>query len=599
MDDGDATVREKSFEAFGVLIGVVSERALQGYIAKLDKIKEKRVREFIPEGPVGIAGPVAGAPAAVAPAPIDAAALADIASSINSDKPAAKKKAAAAATAAPKKAGSTIAKPSGAAAKSSPTRKSAAAREDDNDNGTSVDASGRMDISSKITPKLLQTLDDSDWKKRHEALTQVEQILIDANKKIQPKIGNLFVALKSRLTDSNKNLVQVTLNLLGDFASAIGSAVEPHMKMIVPNIFVNFTDGKQNVWMALASIRRFPITQFNVIFLFEQIRDAAALCLDKWVAEVTMDPFVAYLHNAINQPSGRKELLTWMGKHFANISKKVDLKPLIKDVLLCIDDKSKEVRSLAEPLLAEIARRGNSKTIEDQISKLKPATAAPIRALLANLKATTPTKSTAAVRDRAPSTTTRLSDVSKLSPTESDGTSPAASPRSRSDSISETPPASMGPIRRNTGKAVREKSSAVPSIWFFDSVAPQLVEALENQARECFSEELLTKLFGSGVGEYFEGLTELESHIEFSQDAVIDSLDVLLKWSSIRLFESNIPLQRKVISLVSNLLGFLEIWKHTLSDYEAQSFVLVFIERMVRLRFLLSEVFRIFTNFHL
>jgi cytoskeleton-associated protein 5 len=272
MDDGDATVREKSFEAFGVLIGVVSERVVQGFIAKLDKIKEKRVREFIPEGPVGVAGPTGGAaaPAVAAPAPLDAAALADIANSLNSEKggsAAAKKKsaappAAAAAAAAPKKApSSAIGKPptatsSSAAAKASParTKQPATGRGEDGDGSdssssgsASVDASGRMDISGKITPKLLQTLDDSDWKKRHEALTQVEQILLEANKKIQPKIGNLFVALKSRLNDSNKNLVQVTLNLLGDFAAAIGPSVEPHMKMIVPSIFVNFTDGKQNV----------------------------------------------------------------------------------------------------------------------------------------------------------------------------------------------------------------------------------------------------------------------------------------------------------------------------------------------------------------
>jgi cytoskeleton-associated protein 5 len=254
-----------------------------------------------------------------------------------------------------------------------------------------------------------------------------------------------------------------------------------------------------------------------------------------------MDPFVAYLHNAINQPSGRKELLQWMNKHFSTISKKTDLKPLIKDVLSCIDDKSKEVRALAEPLLAEIARRGNVKAVEEQISKLKPATAAPLRALLQTITTApapsasgvkTPSK-VAGARDRAPTTTNMR--LSELPPTSGKSDNEGASPRSMSPhshpdadsassdaTVESLPVTSLGPILRNTGKQVREKSASVPAVWLFDTVTPQLVSTLRAQATECVSENLLEKMFGATAGDYYAAATEVDGSLESCKDAVLD-----------------------------------------------------------------------------
>jgi hypothetical protein len=43
LEDGDPEVRDACFESFGTLITLVGERAVQGYLAKLDKVKEKKV----------------------------------------------------------------------------------------------------------------------------------------------------------------------------------------------------------------------------------------------------------------------------------------------------------------------------------------------------------------------------------------------------------------------------------------------------------------------------------------------------------------------------------------------------------------------------
>lgn len=60
--------------------------------------------------------------------------------------------------------------------------------------------------SDKITSELISKIGDKNWKIRKEGLDEVTSIINEA-KFIQPNIGELAPALKSRLNDSNKILV--------------------------------------------------------------------------------------------------------------------------------------------------------------------------------------------------------------------------------------------------------------------------------------------------------------------------------------------------------------------------------------------------------
>lgn len=60
--------------------------------------------------------------------------------------------------------------------------------------------------SDKITAELVAKIGDKNWKIRKEGLDEVASIINEA-KFIQPNIGELPAALKSRLNDSNKILV--------------------------------------------------------------------------------------------------------------------------------------------------------------------------------------------------------------------------------------------------------------------------------------------------------------------------------------------------------------------------------------------------------
>lgn len=82
LDDSNADVREQAAKAFGALCGVIGERALQPYLAKLDEVRVKKVKEFYPGASSASTAPAASAPTATA------ARTSPVASSVSSSKPA-------------------------------------------------------------------------------------------------------------------------------------------------------------------------------------------------------------------------------------------------------------------------------------------------------------------------------------------------------------------------------------------------------------------------------------------------------------------------------------------------------------------------------
>jgi hypothetical protein len=56
-------------------------------------------------------------------------------------------------------------------------------------------------------------------------------------------VGELFMALKARLYDSNKNLVTVTLGTLGFMAAAMGPAIDKHSKVLLSIAVILFMDA--------------------------------------------------------------------------------------------------------------------------------------------------------------------------------------------------------------------------------------------------------------------------------------------------------------------------------------------------------------------
>ncbi len=410
-----------------------------------------------------------------------------------------------------------------------------------NNNAAANDDLPRVDISGKLTPQLIAMIDDNDWKKRQEGLTQLEEILNEANKKIQPKLGNLMTSLKKRLVDTNKSITVAALNILGDLATAIGPAIEPNMKLIMSSILNNYTDNKIPVRVAVSS------------------------CLDKWVEVCGIDAFLVYLPNAMAAANGRKELLTWIAKHLPSSKKKGnDMKPLIKPILNCLQDKAAEVRQVSETLLGETVKRCGAKVIEQETSGLKPAFATSVKALLPKLAKETPTTpARSGSVSGAPKSGLKTPSAGSKSPTASGSTSPR-------------PAAPAGPPILKTGK--KDARAKAAGSWFFEEPTEEHVNMLKEQSAQSFSPDFHEKMFNFVT--YADVITELDGFLVKHKDAVIDNLDIIFRWLTLRYFESDQTLLDKALELTKKIISTLLIGGYHLNDYEANCIVPIFVSRI-------------------
>ena len=86
-------------------------------------------------------------------------------------------------------------------------------------------------------------------------------------------------------------------------------------------------------------------------------------------------------------------------------------------------------------------------------------------------------------------------------------------------------------------------------------------------------------------------LCGVTQYVDSSQDAIKSNLDVLLKWVSLRFFDTNTSVLVKVLEFLRAAFTMLSAADYTLLDQEANSFI-PYLVLKVR-----SSVFRIYSKF--
>jgi hypothetical protein len=228
---------------------------------------------------------------------------------------------------------------------------------EDAQSGNPADILPRTDIKSRITAKILKNLEDSSWKTRVAAVTEIEQIIAEANKRIQPTLSEVVNSLKKKLDDSYVQVMSAVLRALGLIAIATGPAVEKYCKLVLTNIISKLSHNNKSV------------------------RTLAISTLETWVEVITLGPMLKYfskgMSNEKGHPDGRKDALSFVLKHYPSIDaklKNIDLfQPIIPVIIESIQDPKPDVRKIAEQILSEIVSVIGAEMIRKHCRDLKPA----------------------------------------------------------------------------------------------------------------------------------------------------------------------------------------------------------------------------------
>ncbi|CAI5763725.1 cytoskeleton-associated protein 5 isoform X1 [Podarcis lilfordi] len=465
-----------------------------------------------------------------------------------------------------------------------------------------VDLLPRTDISDKITSELVSKIGDKNWKIRKEGLDEVTSIINEA-KFIQPNIGELAPALKSRLNDSNKILVQQTLTILQQLATAMGPNIKQHVKNLGIPIVTILGDSKSNV------------------------RAASLTTVNAWIEQTGMKEWLEGedLSEELKKenPFLRQELLGWLADKLPTLrSVPSDLVLCVPHLYSCLEDRNGDVRKKAQDALPFFMMHLGFEKMAKATGKLKPTSKDQVLAMLEKAKANMPAKpaplskaSSRAVgaaaaksqvasgssEDYSSSTMESKADAKKA---KAGGTAPKSKHSDANTSLTKgnsnltkNKPTKQGiqgkkvPSKSNlkddddrsgpvfilvpNGKEQRMKDEKGLKVlkWNFTTPRDEYIEQLKTQMSSCVAKWLQDEMFHADFQHHNKAIAVMVEHLDSERDGVISCLDLILKWLTLRFFDTNTSVLMKVLEYLKLLFAMLNQEEYHLTENEATSFI--------------------------
>ncbi|CDW53229.1 Cytoskeleton-associated protein 5 isoform a [Trichuris trichiura] len=403
-----------------------------------------------------------------------------------------------------------------------------------------IDDMAKQDITDLITDDLVAELEDKNWKVRLAALDKVQAIIVDS-KCISSRLGPLPSILKQRLGDSNKSIAQSALNVCQAIAVHGGPSIKEHVRIIGSAILGILSDSK-------------PATRQNALRV-----------LNTWVENAGFKEFLTseIIPNALksDSPVLRTEVLSWLSSNIETTRERLpdgDLKLCLPLTFAFLEDRNPDVRRQAQSVLLPFMNASSAKNVKELLAKLRP-NAVPINPPEQEKKVPCRSDAGSKLNQRAGAGVRHLSSTKDRS---SEGTSDASS----SCCLSLVSP-SAKQQRFHDEKALRILK------WQFATPSSEHVDQLKVQMATVCKGELLTLLFSAEMKHQLKAIELLMQAICQCPESALNSLDLILKWCTLRFFETNPSVLIKCLELIQSLLRVCVERQYTWHEYELGSFL--------------------------
>uniref|UniRef100_A0A8C8GQF7 TOG domain-containing protein n=1 Tax=Oncorhynchus tshawytscha TaxID=74940 RepID=A0A8C8GQF7_ONCTS len=443
--------------------------------------------------------------------------------------------------------------------------------------GDIMDLLPRTDISDKITEDMVSKVGDKNWTIRKEGLNEVAAVLSEA-KFIKPSLGDLPITLKGRLSDSNKILVQQTLSIMQQIATAMGPALKQHVKTLGIPVITVLGDIKNTV------------------------RAAAMATLNSWVEQTGMKEWLEgeELSEELKRenPFLRQEVLGWLAVHLPTMrSVPSDLMLCVPPLFGCLEDRNVDVRKRAQDVLPVFMMHLGFDKMNKATGKLKPASKDQVVAMLDKARDVMPAKSAgpakaaptkpvssvhpakalaALSKTQAPIEEYAVVDPKKAKPGALPAKGKAAAgkkPLSKGKEEEDKSGPIFTMVPNGKDLRVKDEKSLKTLKWNFGSPRDEYVEQLKVQMAPCVAKWLQEELFHHDFQHHIKAINSMIECLEEEHEAMVACLDLVLKWYTLRFFDTNTSVLMKALEYLKLL--FLSLSKHNyhLSEQEANSFI--------------------------
>ncbi|KAI8998718.1 ARM repeat-containing protein [Trametes punicea] len=497
----------------------------------------------------------------------------------------------------------------------------------------------RVEIDSLLKgTTILADAKSESWKTKKEALETLQAILDQgANKRLKPTMGEIGQVLKARVTDANKAVQTLALDIVARIATGMGKPFEKQTRFFVVPVASVLADQK-------APIRAAALQTLTAM-------------VDACEGFEALVPGIATALESTN-PLQRASLLNWIADWFKEheLPPGLDLSSWAGHIVSCLDDRNADVRKGAQALLPTLIASVGYDHVMHQTNSLKPASKATAVPLIQAARGSAPASTKTAPASAAPKAITAPAAkaapavAKSISPAPSDPSPPPATepsskiappskltgvrrklpqgtlsrPESRAETPVETttsrlpskvgtglkkPGAALGGPSRTVAPATAETCSAMiftspnpdtkrlrlvkdGNRWVIESGPSRkdLAELLQHQMEPHASKELLSLLFShdhNAVNDHVSGLSMIQDFYasaqtgDDQQQAVcIANSDLALKFVSIKVHEPQSNLVQKCLDVVDAVLAFLQSVDYQLSDQEAMCFIPTIVHKL-------------------
>ncbi|XP_011314716.1 cytoskeleton-associated protein 5 isoform X2 [Fopius arisanus] len=437
--------------------------------------------------------------------------------------------------------------------------------DDDNygdDNGPSDlnDLLPRVDISSQITEALIAELGDKNWKVRNEGLMKVSSILNDA-KFIKGSIGELPRALAPRLTDSNTKIAQAVLGICEKLAIAMGSPVKQHIRALFPGFIQCLGDSKN--W----------------------IRTAAITCINTWGDQCGYKEFFdgEIIGDALKagSPALRAELWNWLAQKLPLIPvkqiSKEELMACLPHLYSNLEDRNSDVRKNAQEAVLGFMIHLSYDGMVRQTEKLKPSSKSGVIASLDKARPNLPMKPLPSKKAPEESQKTvksggamKAAGKTIVKP-KSGNASKQNSARKKEEDVDTSPLLAINNLKHQ--RVIDEQKLKVLK-WNFTTPREEFVELLkELMGSAGVNKSLIANMFHADFRYHLKAIETLTEDLQDNSKALVSNLDLILKWLTLRFFDTNTSVLMKGLDYLQTVFNLLIQDQYHMLENEAASFI--------------------------
>ncbi|CAG0884793.1 unnamed protein product [Darwinula stevensoni] len=405
---------------------------------------------------------------------------------------------------------------------------------------------------------------------RSEALDKVASIISSA-KFVTANLNDLPSALKARVVDSNRNLAAQALTICKNLAEALGPYCKQHVRSLIPGVLQALGDNKSN------------------------IRSAALETLNSWLEHSPMEAFWEgeMMADALKteNPYVRAELLKWIAEKIPDVKKlpKDEVSACIPHLYTCLEDRNPDVRKNAQDAILPFMIHFGFEPMMRATGKLKPTSKATVSALLEKARPNLPVQTQAQPASKGKTGGTR--PVSSTSTGEDSGKKPLSAGAKTTKAIKGGKPAVPASARTTRKKEEDVDTSPLLAVstlknqrildeqklkvlrWNFTTPREEFVDLLRDQMITAnFNRSLIAQLLHNDFKFHIKAIEALEADRQ-NVEAVMANLDLILKWMTLRFFETNPSVILRGLDYLQGVFSSLADHNYHMLDAEANCFI--------------------------